>query len=103
MIVCVKCGMHNGDESLYCQDCGYKLQTGRSALGDDQGWEELEERIQGRFWTGEIGRAVLKCLEAWALALALVGLAFWCVYAQVFWPLYLAAPLALVLARLRKL
>ncbi len=103
MITCIKCGAENEDEARYCLECGYKLQSERQAGGDDEGWLELEERIRSRFWNEHTVRTVRKDLEAWALALGLLGLAISCIQMQTPWPLYLAIPLVILAAWWRKL
>ena len=103
MITCVKCGAQNEDESRYCLECGYKLQSDRQAGGEDAGWLELEERIRGQFWTPDTRRAVRKYLEAWGLALGLLGLALACSGMASPWPLYLGIPLLILVALWRKL
>lgn len=103
MITCVKCGAQNEDEGRYCLECGYKLQSTRKAGLEDNGWDGLDEHIRESFWSQGGGKALLKDLEAWGLALALLALALTCADMSAPWPLYLALPLAWLAARWRRL
>ena len=103
MITCVKCGAQNQDEGRYCLECGYKLQSTRKEGIEDGGWAGIEEEIRYTFWSEGPGKALIKDLEAWILALTLLALALVCAGMNVPWPMYLILPLAWLAARWRKL
>lgn len=104
MIVCNRCGERNEDEVLFCASCGHKLQSARRGDGRGRESQLIEEHIPSLFWAA-LGRgaSLPRFIEAWAYALTLGGLAYWCVWSRIWWPLYAAGPLVAALAWFRKL
>ncbi len=103
MIICTRCGQENDDEQRFCARCDRKLQSSFT-IPDAEGEAEGGVAITRLKLTmlGLSREVLLRCLEAWAYALALLAVALWCGRNGIYWPLYILLPVLALVLRLRK-
>ncbi len=102
MIICTGCGGNNQDDARFCFQCGRKLQSDFTAGPDSGGSFFLQEHIPERF-REMLDEGVGKYVEAWLYILVLVVTAIACMWENDYRALYVAAPLAGLIAWLRKI
>lgn len=88
MITCTGCGKKNGDENLFCDSCGKKLQSSRqnAPLDDSPGGPLSHFAHKG---VPEDRWVTLKrMLEAWGCIIVLGGSLVACLAYEKWWPMY---------------
>lgn len=103
MIICTRCGQENDDEQRFCARCDRKLQSSFT-IPDAEGEADGDVAITRLKLTmlGLNREALLRCLEAWAYALALLAVALWCGRNEAYGPLYVLLPVLGLVLWLRK-
>jgi len=101
-MICTNCGQENDDDQRFCTRCERKLQSSFTipdpyAVGEGEGVHITRLKFET---TGLSKLALLRYVEAWGYALAVLIMALWCGRNGIYWPLYMLVPgLALVMWR----
>ena len=102
MILCTGCGRKNDDDSRFCEACGRKLQSSRSAPTSSPTAEPLgpfeHKGMPPKGWAD-----LAKLAEAWAYLALLLAVGGACLYLREWWPLYPAVGLLALVAVVRKI